>query len=86
MTEIEQLVCESSHEEIALWKGVVAVIALFTPIVTVLRMADSQQPHMGTVYDQMSKLLSSLSSLQLHTNRAECDKRRADVRRLVRSR
>lgn len=59
MTEIEQLVCESSHEEIALWKVVVAVIALFTPIMTVLRMADSEQPHMGIVYDQMSKLLSN---------------------------
>jgi hypothetical protein len=47
LKHIEQLVCESSHEGIALWKGVDVVIALFLPIMTVLRKADSEQPCMG---------------------------------------
>jgi hAT family C-terminal dimerisation region len=86
LTEIEQLILQSSHDGIALWKGVDAVIRLFSPIMSVLRKADSEQPCMGIVYDQMSTLLDNVSSLPLHTNRLECEKRRADVRRLVAAR
>jgi hypothetical protein len=38
------------------------------------------------IYEQMDELLSNLPTLKFHTNRAECEKRRADVQRLVRSR
>lgn len=59
---------------------------MFSPIMTVLRKADSEQPCMGIIYDQMSLLLSNVSTLQLHGNLTECNKRRAEVRRLVKNR
>jgi hypothetical protein len=83
---VEQLVSDKHVRGIRLFKGVEVVVSLFTPILTILRLADAEEPCMGLVYSSMKDLTERVKELQLHGSNAENKVRREEVGDVVHNR